>query len=828
MNIQNKLKALKDQKSYSIPSKRVMEHLKPILSKSNDLRKRWIWELLQNASDLGNSIKARFEITKDKMIFSHNGKPFSLNEAYNLIMPDSTKDDESTRTKSIIGQFGTGFISTHVLSAVIKVSGIIEEEQQLYSFSYHLDRSERNDKEFLIESIKKSEIEYKGSLKEISELPKNEFRTSFTYNIKNTYSPLKGEKIVDDGIDSFKELIPFVLTFRPQLAEIEIVDRRTSLTQLIFRREEMESNIDNLLIVKTVFLKNGKHIEDKLIGELVHEETKIAFPLEIIEKDVFRILPISESCPRIFCAFPMIGTNEFNFPVIMHSEKFIPNRERDGIEITNFDKENRSRLIEAREALRRLLEIVQDKEWTDAFNICRISKPEIRDIDTKNWFLKEVFNPLKDCIYNAKIVELDRTWNLNEYRASLSSVYIPYADKRIKDKEKIVTRIFDFAIEIIVGGIPCRDHYLKWYEVLDFEIFEDKKLDIRKLCEIGAPKANLTESAASICLTNAETMEYFIGLVKFVIEQGEAELLTKYNLVLNQCDVFTTIKGLKLDRITHKGLKKSYGELLKSIYFSLSGNDCRGSLLHKKFEFIKDLLDENDKYELKELAKNIDEAIRNSESNFQDDKFLKILKDIFNWHTTCGLSEDTVANLFPFFSLNKSQLYLNTKTPEELEHAFDIEISGKSKALAKLAKSNISEERLEIIAQNSGSVDSFIEWLHNKQQDSPNEELGNIGEEFLFHQLCTVFGKDRVLWEGKPEYDFIILEEDRKTIKYYVDAKTTAKGIANSENVPFYMRIAQWRFLDQQQATNKYIIARVFRDNGRIDVKYLKLNKEIL
>jgi hypothetical protein len=28
-----------------------VEHLKPILSKSNDLRQRWMWELLQNASE---------------------------------------------------------------------------------------------------------------------------------------------------------------------------------------------------------------------------------------------------------------------------------------------------------------------------------------------------------------------------------------------------------------------------------------------------------------------------------------------------------------------------------------------------------------------------------------------------------------------------------------------------------------------------------------------------------------------------------------------------------------------------------------------------------
>src|SRR5690606_24308546 len=157
----------------------------------------------------------------DRMQFSHNGKPFSLDEAYNLIMPDSTKDDERQHKKSVIGQFGTGFISTHILSKVILISGTIEDEEQLYSFKFHLDRSERNDKDFLIESIKKSEAEYRENLEELfDEYFEDEFQTSFTYFLNNTYSSLNGQEIVDDGIENFKELIPFVFTFRPQLTEI--------------------------------------------------------------------------------------------------------------------------------------------------------------------------------------------------------------------------------------------------------------------------------------------------------------------------------------------------------------------------------------------------------------------------------------------------------------------------------------------------------------------------------------------------------------------------------------------------------------------------------
>jgi hypothetical protein len=816
MYIQNKLTDLKDQKSYSIPAKRVMEHLKPILSKSNDLRQRWMWELLQNASDLGDNVKARFEITADNMKFSHNGKPFSLDEAYNLIMPDSTKDDETTHKKSVIGQFGTGFISTHILSKIIQIDGIIEDDERFYSFNFHLDRSERNDKDFLIHSIKDAEAEYRENLKEIDKLPEDEFQTSFTYDIDNTYSSLKGQEIVDDGIESFKELIPYVLTFRPQLTEIEVIDRRTTTTKFTFKRDVVESDIEDLIIIKTVCHKDGKHIEDRLIGKIIEDETEIAFPIEEIGVSRFQLLPFPEKCPRLFCAFPMIGTSDFNFPVVVHSEKILPNRERDGLELTDFDEENRERLVEAKIAFRRLLEIIQENEWTEAFNICRFSNPNIADPKTKRWFVKKIFIPIKEGILNTKLIELDSSLELDEQRISLSTSYIPYADRRTKNKKKIVKKIYKFAFQVMAKKIPCNEHFLKWYEVLDFEIFESKKLDIERLCEmVSNPGKNNIKN---------NTVNFYVDLVSFVIKKDKRSLLNKHRILVDQKNKLRTTNVLKLDEISHKQLNDDFDEKLKNIYASLTKKDCRNFLLHKNFEKIYDILEKEDKYYLKELAKDIDEELRNYEVNFHDENFLLILKNLFSWYTTCGLSDETLKNLFPYFSQNKSQLYLNTKTAKELEYAFDIEISGKSEVLAKLANSSLSENELEIIAVNPKLVSNFIEWINSKQEDNPNEELGDIGEEFLHFKLCQIFGEDRVLWEDKSEYDFRILETDLDKTKYYIDAKTTGKGIANAENVPFYMRTAQWHFLDREQAFDKYVIARVYKNGSGFDVKYVKIN----
>lgn len=829
MNIHSKLTELKDQKSYSIPAKRIMEHLKPILSKSQDLRQRWMWELLQNASDLGDNVKARIEITSDRLKFSHNGKPFTLDEAYNLIMPDSTKDDETTHRKSVIGQFGTGFISTHILSKIIQIEGIIEDDEQLYSFSFHLDRSERSDKDFLIQSIKDAEAEYRENLEELEGLPDDEFQTSFTYFIDNTYSSLKGQEIVNDGIESFKELIPYVLTFRPQLAEIEVIDRRATTTKWTFKRDEVESDIDDLIIIKTICKKNGKHIEDRLIGNIIVDETEIAFPIENIEDEKFKLLSFPIDCPLLFCAFPMIGTSDFNFPVVIHSEKFVPNRERDGIEISDFDTENRDRLIEAKDAFLTLLGIIEEFEWTDAFNISFLNNPVFNEYSIKTWFTDSIFKPIKEGLYKTKMVELEESLSTENKRRSLSEIYIPYADKRLKNYTDLATDIYNFAFKTIPTLLPKREHFLNWFEILDFEIFTSEKLDLEELIKkISGDVDSLEKFFSEYSMSNTEAIKFLNDFIKFILEQEEEKLLDDYKLILNQSNQLCFLKGMQIDHINHKGLKDCYDEKLKDIYYSLSNTECRDILLHKDLEQIVDLMDEDDTYEFKELAKDTDEELRNYEGNFQDEDFLLILKELFNWYTTCGLTEDTLMNLFPYFSLNKSQLYLNTKTPQELEYAFDIEISGKSEVLAKLANSSLSENELGIIADNPELVSDFIKWLNSKQVDNPNEELGNIGEEFIYHQLCQIFGVNRVLWENKSEYDFRVLEKDLTITKYFIDAKTTGKGIANSDNVPFFMRIAQWKFLDKEQVHDKYIIARVFKNGENYDVKYLKLNTHLL
>ena len=115
----------------------VHKHLRNLASNRSRVLPRWIWELLQNARDVseGNaSLVASVELRDGALTFRHNGRGFEPDEITHLIYYGSTK----LELDEPIGQFGSGFLSTHLLSPTIEVSGQLTNGQ---TFAFSLDRS---------------------------------------------------------------------------------------------------------------------------------------------------------------------------------------------------------------------------------------------------------------------------------------------------------------------------------------------------------------------------------------------------------------------------------------------------------------------------------------------------------------------------------------------------------------------------------------------------------------------------------------------------------------------------------------------------------------
>jgi hypothetical protein len=67
--------------------------------------------------------------------------------------------------------------------------------------------------------------------------------------------------------------------------------------------------------------------------------TTIAVPVKQTENGI-QILPLTPNVPRLFCDFPLLGTEAFPFPVIINNPTFNPTEPRDGIFLTRTERPN--------------------------------------------------------------------------------------------------------------------------------------------------------------------------------------------------------------------------------------------------------------------------------------------------------------------------------------------------------------------------------------------------------------------------------------------------------------------------------------------------------
>ena len=219
-----KIKEREAEQLRSSSAQRLIEKLSLLRNRRDSSRKRWFWELLQNASDYNDSVNVKLIVDDEKVVFKHDGQPFIDTDVFNLIRPDSNKKDD-IRRKDNIGKFGSGFVSTHILSSHVKVNGIIQDdEDHTYEFEVDLDRSNYLTKSLLIDDINDSINQFANSIKPITST--NGFNTSFTYF---TDEPLPDIDILDIDLDYLYRVLPYTLCFMPKILSVQILDNRKSL-----------------------------------------------------------------------------------------------------------------------------------------------------------------------------------------------------------------------------------------------------------------------------------------------------------------------------------------------------------------------------------------------------------------------------------------------------------------------------------------------------------------------------------------------------------------------------------------------------------------------
>ena len=109
----------------------VEKRLRELNAPSDIDKKRWVWELIQNAKDTialdpnRDEINVRIEIDGDTVKFKHDGAPFTAKARYGLLYKYSGGKENQEST----GRFGTGFLTTHCLSKIVTICTPIRNAQ---------------------------------------------------------------------------------------------------------------------------------------------------------------------------------------------------------------------------------------------------------------------------------------------------------------------------------------------------------------------------------------------------------------------------------------------------------------------------------------------------------------------------------------------------------------------------------------------------------------------------------------------------------------------------------------------------------------------------
>lgn len=286
---------------------------------------RAVWELLQNARDLSEHAHVRFVLDEDRLVFSHNGEPFTYDTFTSLIKQVSS---EAKEDPNAAGQFGTGFMTTHKFSRRIQIDGCLKLADNEYApiDGFVLDRT-ATEIQAMIDAMV-AQLQYADSLIDKPTVSEPVSETVFTYFLDEDHFPATKQ-----GIDSAVELLPYVMIINNRIEKVEIQGNKIAHPVTIIKTRESLIDEDVNLFEAAIQINNDCQ--------------KYYFLRSDDKKDIV-ILPLRsinntrrlDNVPRFFVFFPLLGTHDFGLNYLFHSERFYPEEKRNAIVLPedNVDK----------------------------------------------------------------------------------------------------------------------------------------------------------------------------------------------------------------------------------------------------------------------------------------------------------------------------------------------------------------------------------------------------------------------------------------------------------------------------------------------------------
>lgn len=640
--------------------------------------KRAIWELFQNALDTFWE-NGEIEITRTPtgFIFKHNGRPFTDSEFGGLIKQFSVGKKYGNNDEKL-GQYGTGFISTHVYGKQIKVTTSVKLDSGEFVIldGFYLDR-DADSTDTLTEKLLAQDDTF-GKL--VVENPVTVAiplaYTSFEYTTGET-----GQLHIENMLDYLPKIIPYIFCFNTKLFRVTIANNGRVQQ---FTRKSSEIG---LLAIDS---KNGTihlpylHDEVSKIKVIVGSET----------------IDLSE-VPKIFLFYPLMDTVDAGINFLIHADNFKPNRERDFLHKQKDNPDLIADIETNEQLLKRAFDLavnhIISNESIDFWLACKIQFVDSNSDFEKN-LKKQFINEIRSLV---RLGDSEHSYSID------SLFYFHETILALEDEvKKAIYSLLSQFTKLPPFSLYCEmsAHVNNWKAEIENKF---KTFDITQIAENLSNHANGNYHT----IHDKDAYKLFINHVS-----GNTHLLNTYSLIPNLHGILLHYKDLvRWNRIEYELI-----EIADAINYHITKK-----YLHAEFYFLEEITEYNREKFREDFSKFCNElndsySKDNSQSELSSVRQSMIIESLY-----CFINLNNVTNLnIQLAGFYKRVFSLTVQTKSIYNPTTDINYQPAFKLLAHLYIETIKDITISTCLNDLQELLSLM--FDNK----------NLKEEFLHKKPC--------------------------------------------------------------------------------------------
>lgn len=579
---------------------------------------RALWEMIQNARDVSIDSGAEIEFIRneEELVFRHNGLPFDNKSLAALNLQTSSK----VRNDIIqIGQYGTGFLTTHKFGLKFYLTGSIKVHEDVtrgyfYDFKdFCIDRSP-DDKSLMIYNLKKQQEKIKQMGCDITTLKKAPSQyTEFHY--RHEFS-VESQRI-QEAFSTSPKLAPYVIALNKRINSITFTDNISGSAVSFCRKSFSEvKKTDDYVVLCVETLRKVSGDVDKCFKVFLLESIKkraektgdslITVILPLKEQDnKLTAFKFDEKIPMLFLYLPLIGSEKWGFNFILHSPSF------------TCETENRSSLRFVGNGQNNDKQAAMNKEIATLANglIMKYLDDNLSNIEDVKHLSYVAFdytnqNPeLADYYKSLQEIWVKKLQNLKICKIEDGTLALPkdmyVLDEELRneanDNKDFLNAIYEiFKSKFNTNRIPCKENLLFWSNVISKWYPTEPS---------GAHFFVTSDEIAQHINSKAATPEVIgytniLEFDKFLVKTNHADYFDKYALI-------ATEQG-PLKKKTELLKPSSFNDTMRTVMSILAPDDvCR---------FVKTDFSELMKY-TEYCNTDLKETLSNRISSLQEDQF---------------------------------------------------------------------------------------------------------------------------------------------------------------------------------------------------------------